>query len=34
MAKYLKTLDPNHLITVGAEGFYGRGVGLSANPGQ
>ena len=34
MAKYLKKADPNHMITVGEEGFYTKGsAGESVNPG-
>ncbi|DBB03621.1 TPA: hypothetical protein ACH3X3_010954 [Trebouxia sp. C0006] len=34
MAKYLKKADPNHMITVGEEGFYTKGSsGESVNPG-
>jgi len=25
MAAYVKTLDPNHMVTVGSEGFFGEG---------
>ena len=34
MSKYLKKADPNHMITVGEEGFYTKGSsGESVNPG-
>lgn len=34
MAKYLKKADPNHMITVGEEGFYTKGSsGEAVNPG-
>lgn len=34
MSAHLKTLDPNHMVTVGEEGFYGPGsVSESVNPG-
>ena len=34
MAKYLKKADPNHMITVGEEGFYTKGsAGEAVNPG-
>ena len=34
MSKYLKKADPNHMITVGEEGFYTKGSsGEAVNPG-
>lgn len=34
MARYVKGLDPNHLLTIGEEGFYSTSqLRLSANPG-
>lgn len=34
MSKYLKQADPNHMITVGEEGFYTKGsTGEAVNPG-
>lgn len=34
MSKYLKKADPNHMITVGEEGFYTKGSsGEASNPG-
>ena len=34
MSKYLKKADPNHMITVGEEGFYTKGSsGEQVNPG-
>lgn len=34
MSAHLKSLDPNHMVTIGEEGFYGPGsVSESVNPG-
>lgn len=33
MAAFVKLLAPNHMVTIGSEGFYHSGPGAAVNPG-